>query len=433
MLQFIKAFEKTLLVVIKLFMIFILYMIFYRFFADYSAELTRFSRVSVIIATTFFVLCYIMIKLFGSLDFGKRQTRELSLSIIIAVAFTDLFTYCQLCVMEKSVVPVYVFILVVVVHAISVYAIVKLGNDLYFAANPPVKVALICPDIKIACKIAGKVRLYKNRYKITTVADINSDNLYEDIDNNEGVIIANIPVTNRKAIIDYCYKHRKNIYCIPDLCDIVVNNCSLDFFDDSLVLIKNMSGLTFEQRFIKRVIDIVISFVAIIISSPVMLLEALAIKLEDGGSVIFRQKRVTIDGRIFSVYKFRTMTENKDVMAAQKNDLRITKVGSFLRKTRIDELPQMFNILKGDMSIVGPRPEWNELSDRYQKELPEFEYRLKVKAGLTGYAQIMGKNSTLPKDKLLLDMYYIENYSLLLDIKILLQTIITVITPEKSE
>ncbi len=437
MLKFIKAFEKTVLVFIKLFMILILYMVFYRFFCDFSPELSRVSRVSVIVTTTFLLLCFVMIKLFGSLTFGKKATRELALSVILAVIFTDIFAYCQLCVMEKRIMPFIAFFMVLFVHTIMVFVIVKLGNDLYFAVNPPKNVVLICTELNDSGKIMQKLKYYQNRYKVTKIVYIYSPSVYDDIDVNDGAVLYDLPPVRKKNIIDYCYKNSKDIYLLPDLSDLIINNSQSGFFDDSLVLTKNMSGLSFEQRLVKRTADIIISLAAIIISSPIMLIEALAIKLEDGGKVIYRQERSTINGRTFSVFKFRTMTEdikkNSGAIVAQKNDKRITKTGKFLRKTRMDELPQMFNILIGDMSIVGPRPEWNRLSNEYVKDLPEFEYRLKVKAGLTGYAQIMGRYSTTPRDKLMLDLYYIENYSFMLDLKIFFQTIITVLTPEKSE
>ncbi|MEG2081456.1 MAG: sugar transferase, partial [Oscillospiraceae bacterium] len=168
----------------------------------------------------------------------------------------------------------------------------------------------------------------------------------------------------------------------------------------------------------------IISFVALILTSPIMAVCAIAIKAEDGGKVFFKQKRATKDGNVFSVYKFRTMKEknsiNKSVTA---DDDRITKVGKYLRKFRVDELPQIINIFKGEMSVVGPRPEMLENVDQYTENLPEFSYRLRVKAGLTGFAQIAGKYNTSPKDKLVMDLMYIEKYSVWQDIKLMFQTI----------
>ncbi len=206
--------------------------------------------------------------------------------------------------------------------------------------------------------------------------------------------------------------------------DVVMLGARPAILDDKPLVSAVVRDLTFEQRFVKRAMDIVMSGVGLIVCGPLMLVCAALIKAEDGGSVFFRQLRATKGGELFNVYKFRTMTETDTVNeSAKNNDKRITKVGKYLRMFRIDELPQFFNILKGDMSVVGPRPEMVENVSKYTAELPEFSYRLKVKGGLTGYAQIVGKYNTSPKDKLVLDLMYIEKYSLWLDIKLIMQTI----------
>ena len=190
--------------------------------------------------------------------------------------------------------------------------------------------------------------------------------------------------------------------------------------------------ITFEERIVKKLMDMVISSLAIVLLSPILLVSAICIKRQDGGKILFRQKRATVHGRVFEIYKFRTMRENVDNYSSTKDDDRITKVGKVLRKYRIDELPQLFNILKGDMSLVGPRPEMLENVEDYTKELPEFRYRLRMKAGLTGYAQIYGKYNTSSKDKLMLDLMYIENYSILKDIQLLFRTILVLFKAENS-
>ena len=195
--------------------------------------------------------------------------------------------------------------------------------------------------------------------------------------------------------------------------------------------------MSIEQAFAKRTMDIVIAGIACVIASPFMLVTALAVKLQDGGPALYKQKRLTIDGEEFYVYKFRSMRMDaeKDGVArlASAGDSRITPVGAFIRKVRLDELPQLFNILKGDMSIVGPRPERPEIAAQYEAEMPEFQYRLRVKAGLTGYAQIFGKYNTTPYDKLKLDLHYIQNYSVMLDVKLMIQTVKILFMKESTE
>lgn len=207
-------------------------------------------------------------------------------------------------------------------------------------------------------------------------------------------------------------------------------------FDTPLLLSRN-SGLTLEQRLGKRALDIALSLAALIIFSPIFVLTALAIKLQDGGPIFFFQKRVTINGKEFFICKFRSMIVDAEQdgksLPAIDNDPRITEIGRFLRATRIDELPQIFNILKGDMSIVGPRPERTEHIEAYCSEIPEFSYRLKVRGGLTGYAQVYGKYNTTAYDKLKLDLMYIQNYSIKLDIEIILKTIQVLFEKESTD
>ena len=195
--------------------------------------------------------------------------------------------------------------------------------------------------------------------------------------------------------------------------------------------------LSFDQRLFKRALDLIIAVPMTIIASPVMLFTAAAIKLYDKGPVFYKQIRCTKYEREFEIYKFRSMIVNAEgdgvAKLAKENDERITPVGKFIRATRVDELPQLFNIIKGDMSFVGPRPERPEIMKQYCEEMPEFPFRTRVKAGLTGYAQVYGKYNTTPYDKLKLDLFYIENYSLWTDIKLILMTVKTVLKKEATE
>ena len=188
--------------------------------------------------------------------------------------------------------------------------------------------------------------------------------------------------------------------------------------------------------FVKRAMDIGISALGIVLASPVMLLIAACIKLYDGGPVFYKQNRQTKDGKEFQILKFRSMivdSERQGARLAKANDDRITPVGKVIRRLHFDELPQLFNILSGDMAFVGPRPERKEITEEYTKKIPEFPFRLKVKAGLTGYAQVYGQYNTVPYDKLKLDLTYITNYSIWLDIKLIILTVKILFQKEKSE
>ena len=219
--------------------------------------------------------------------------------------------------------------------------------------------------------------------------------------------------------------------------DLILSGAEMmHFFDTPLFLIRG-EALSIDQRFVKRVMDIVLAVILLLVLWPFMLLTALAIYLYDRGPVLYKQTRCSLYGKEFSIYKFRSMITDaeKDGVArlAGKSDDRITPVGKWIRKTRLDELPQLLNVLRGDMSFVGPRPERPELVREYEKDLPEFDYRMHVKAGLTGYAQIYGKYNTVPYDKLKLDLYYVEHYSLWQDIQLLILTTKIVFSPDSTE
>ena len=185
---------------------------------------------------------------------------------------------------------------------------------------------------------------------------------------------------------------------------------------------------------VKRVFDFIASLLFLVLFFWVFLAIAIAIKLDDGGDIFYRQNRATYGGRVFQIVKFRSMRQEVGDIhrSVTSDDDRITRVGHVIRKFRIDELPQLWNVLKGDMSIVGPRPEMLENVEKYTEELPQFSYRLRVKAGLTGFAQVYGRYNSTPKDKLILDLLYIENYSIWLDIKLIFRTFLVLLTPEKS-
>lgn len=231
----------------------------------------------------------------------------------------------------------------------------------------------------------------------------------------------------KKKLVIMCEKNNTEVYVTRDIDDLVlIGYDSYNLFDVSFLKSSQTKYYLF-YNLIKRLIDIIASLIGIVVLAPIMFIVALAIKIEDKGPVLYSQRRYTIKGKIFNIYKFRSMilTAEEDGKAklAEKNDQRITKVGKIIRMTRLDELPQLFNILLGEMTIVGPRPERPEIADNYVKTLPEFEMRLKVKAGLTGYAQVFGRYNTTTKNKLRMDLLYIRKRSILLDLKIILITI----------
>ena len=259
----------------------------------------------------------------------------------------------------------------------------------------------------------------------------------EKIERYEGVVICDIPSQVRNVILKYCYQRSIRTYTTPKISDILIRSSeSLHLFDTPLLLSRN-HGLSFEQRIMKRGMDVVLSLAALFLLSPVFLITAAAIKLYDKGPVFYFQERCTKDGKVFRICKFRSMVEDAEKeghsIPATDEDPRITPVGRIIRATRIDELPQILNILKGDMSIVGPRPERVEHVELYTRQIPEFRYRMKVKGGLTGYAQVYGKYNTSAYDKLKLDLMYIQNYSLMMDVGIIFKTVKVLFMKESTE
>ncbi len=324
-------------------------------------------------------------------------------------------------------------ILAIICQITGIVGMTYLGNYVFFRINPPEKCLVVTSSKESFKELAGAVSAFKKQYQITEVKDYRDKDISISILKADTVFVYNVPVRERTEIIEYCYRNMRNIYFNPEIADVVELSAHHVIIDDISLISAPMKELSFEQRLMKRLLDLVGAFVGLVLTSPIWASAAIAIKVEDHGSVFFKQKRATKNGQVFEVYKFRTMRENVKNYSVVADDDRITKVGRFLRKFRIDELPQLYNILKGEMSLVGPRPEMLENVYMYTKEYPEFAYRLRVKAGLTGYAQIAGKYNTTPKYKLVLDLMYIEKYSIVKDIKLILQTLIVLLKPDSTE
>lgn len=300
------------------------------------------------------------------------------------------------------------------------------------------KVALVIGNDS-ADKLAKKLITKQwDIYELRYISHGLSNKLFEYLDKSEVVFICeDVGAEIRDKVLTACIEKRKSVYVVPKLYEINLISSRLDRVDDIPVLKVKKLGLTIEQKIIKRAIDILFSILGIIVTLPIMIVIALLIKLQDRGPVFFKQTRVTEGDRIFEIIKFRTMIKDAEKLTgpvvAGENDPRITRLGRILRATRLDELPQLINILKGDMSIVGPRPERPYFVEQFNKEIPDYKFRTLVKAGLTGLAQVLGKYNTTAEDKVKYDILYIRNYSIFLDLKIILQTIKIVFMKESTE
>lgn len=433
--------ESLLWLFIKLCLYVALMATFMLFLAVENKPLIRLSRTMGITMTTFIVVGLLFVSIYGKYDVGRRKSKPIIYSISLATVFTDIITYLQLMIMNTITPSVYAFRLVslgalflaIVVQILIIIIFTYLGNALFFRIHKPEKCFIVTSSQKSLDEIVRGINKYKKQYKIDGVFNYKDRELLSKLEKADTVFLYDIPMRQRSEIVNYCYKNRKNIYFNPEVEDIVEMSSEYYLLDDISMLNHNIKGLTMEQRIIKRSMDILLALFIGIISSPVWIVSAIAIKAYDGGSILFKQNRATINGTVFKVYKFRTMKENVINHSVTEDDDRITAPGRILRKIRMDEIPQLLNILKGDMSFVGPRPEMIENVKSYTEELPEFRYRLRVKAGLTGYAQIAGKYNTTPKDKLMMDMMYIENYSVFKDIQLLFQTAIVLLKSDSTE
>ena len=309
--------------------------------------------------------------------------------------------------------------------------------NLYRKTFPPFQLLEVYGDYKHG--LHHKINEVKFKYHVAEMVhySISEEELIEKMGKYDAVLISDVPSYYKNRVLKLCLDYDKRVYLVPKISDIIVRySDELNLIDTPLFLARN-TGMSYFERFIKRVFDIVLSGAALVILSPILLVTAIAIKMEDGGPVFFRQERCTINGKKFMILKFRSMIvdaekDGRPHPAGEKDD-RITKVGNVIRALRIDELPQLINILGGTMSIVGPRPERVEHVEKYTAEIPEFTFRSKVKGGLTGYAQVYGKYNTTALDKLKLDLIYIMNYSLLLDLQIIFETVKILFQKESTE
>lgn len=426
---------------IKSIMYILAFAAFYGPLAYYNWPLLNLSRTSVVTVISYFAVLQFFSSIYGGFDIGKRKTKPIIVSVMLAEVFTDIFAYIMLTVMNTNEKNNATFMfeqpwlipLIIIVQWIIIFAFANFATYVYFKIYDPERVLIVTGSVQSLHEIMRAVSKFRLQYRINEIKRYDSKDLKESMSRNDTIFLYNIPTQVRADLTYYCYQNMKDVYINPDAIDIVEMSSDHVILDDISLLHFSSKGLTFEQRFFKRAMDIIISLFALIITSPLILVSAVMIKLEDGGPVIFKQNRVTKDGNIFSVYKLRTMKENSENISAYEGDDRVTRTGRFLRRFRIDELPQFVNVLRGEMSVVGPRPEMLVNIFNYSKDLPEFEYRLRVKAGITGYAQIAGKYNTSPKDKLSLDMMYIENYSFWMDIKLIFQTIGVLFKKDSTE
>ena len=388
-----------------------------------------------------FVYALLVISLFSlnrSFVYGRLKLSHIFISQVIDIAIVNVITYLQLCLMANKMITVFPIIVLFFADVIICFVLCYVYTVMYHKVNTPRNTLLIYGNDD-ASRLAEYVNKESQRLNVTSSVSTDSglDYVLKTIPSYDAVIINDVDAGFRNDVLKYCYEKEIRTYMVPKISDILIRGSDDVTMNDTPFLLVRGKGLGIYNRIIKRIMDVVLCLVALIVFSPILILIALAIKIEDHGPIFYTQERVTQNEKRFNIIKFRSMIVDaeKDGVSvpATDNDPRITKVGRVIRRFRVDELPQIFNILKGDMSIVGPRPERVEHVEKYKSEIPEFVFRYKVKGGLTGYAQVYGKYNTSAYDKLRLDLLYIENYSVLLDIKLIIETVRILFSKESTE
>lgn len=432
--RLIKFIASTILIAIQTC---IFYFVWFRLYELEGPQ--YFVRGNYVIIAQYALLLFCFNKIYGGFKIGYLRIFEIMFSQVLAVLCVNVITYPQLCLIARwafldNLAPIaFMTVAELALVFVWVFATHKLMIWLYPAKQMVMIYGEYGPD-----GLAKKIRTREDNYRICEYVSCDQDIqvIKDAILKYRCALLTDIPSNIRNELLKFCFENDVRCYCVPKISDImVVSASSINQFDTSLLLMRNQ-GLFVDQKIVKRIFDVVLALILTILASPFMLIIAIAIKLCDRGPVFFKQERLTEGGKVFKVFKFRSMymrAPDKVYTLTRKGDPRVTPVGNIIRRLHLDELPQLFNILKGDMSFVGPRPECPAIAEDYCTVVPEFKYRLKVKAGLTGYAQVYGKYNTTPYDKLKLDLTYIENYSFLLDLKLIALTFKVMFHPDNTE
>lgn len=413
--------------------------VWYRYYAQSGIIGRRFVRGNYAIIALYTLMLYLFYRVYGGFKVGYLRVFEVLYSQILSLICVNIITYFQMSLIGRwrfgtNLVPLVNMTLVELV----IVVIWVVGMRWVYARIYPPRKMLLIYGARNPRDLVNKVSTREDKFIICERVHLTrgEETIKKKILEYPAVILADIPAHERNLYLKYCFEKNIRCYSIPKLSDIMLRSAdSIHLFDTTLLLSRNR-GLTAEQLFVKRAMDIVLSMLGLVLAAPFMIVIAVLIKAYDGGPVFYKQPRLTRDKKVFQILKFRSMkveSETDGARLARKADDRITPVGRVIRNIHFDELPQIFNILKGDMSLVGPRPERPEIAEQYQKEIPEFDYRLKVKAGLTGYAQVYGKYNTTPYDKLKLDLTYIESYSVMQDLMLLMLTFKILFQKENTE
>lgn len=410
----------------------------YHYNAAHNGHDMGHTRMNIFVVLYTVILCFTL-RTYKSYNFGNTSTAMLIYSQSLSVLASGGVFYVVLVIANSKLFTPVPLLLLLVAQIILNTVWSFIGNKLYFTLNKPKKAVVFYKGKSELLRLRDIIENNKT-FSVSEIVEVR-DECFEDLigyfDKNEMAFVAGLELDLRNEIIEYCVKNSVHCYVVPVIGDIIMMGSShLDVYSVPVFDVSRRE-INIEYAVIKRAIDIICSLVAIVLLSPAMLVTAIAIKLYDRGPALYKQVRLTKDGREFKILKFRSMKVNAEsdgvARLATDNDDRITPVGKIIRAIRFDELPQLFNILKGDMTIVGPRPERPEIAAQYEEVLPEFALRLQVKAGLTGFAQVYGKYNTEPYDKLQMDLMYVNKMSFIEDVKLIFATVKILFLKESTQ
>lgn len=411
---------------------FITYLVFKDSLSAYEDNLHAFISISPYIGIFYMIIGHIF-----ELDKPKEFTfLGVAYSVVLCIACLFMLTMAMSFLTRKFAYPRSILIVSSIIQIILLTCWHLVINKKYLIESNKKKVLVIGHEKAkwLARKLLNSDGMWTN---IQCICSPDSINLKKNLTDCDVVFLSDdVGESKKQGIAEHCIEMQKDFFYEPKNQEIFLFNSNLVQVGDTPILKVKSFGGNMEQNLPKRILDIILSSVAIIILLIPYLIVAVILK-SGGGSVLYKQERVTQGGRIFSIYKFRTMIENAEALSgptlAQDTDTRITRLGHFLRATRLDEIPQIYNILIGDMSIVGPRPERPFFVEQFAKDIPEYNLRHTVKAGLTGLAQIQGKYNTSAADKLKYDLLYINNYSFALDLKLIMRTLNILLKKSSTE
>ena len=397
------------------------------------------AKTLLMVGILYCVVYFFFAKMYDAHKIGLYRLQELAFSQMLAYGISDgvLFIAAFFWFHNFQRIRIRLFLLAFVLQFVLILINTFLFNRLYAHFDEPRKIMILygSEDYKrLLMKIQEKNRRYQVLACMSESEDISA--ILETLAKCKDIYLCDVRDEVKDRVILFCNAHQKDIHISMDIGDLLILGDEVSHSFDTPFLRNKKTPVAWYYPLLKRLSDIVISVTAILLLSPIMIVTALGIKLYDHGPVFYKQTRLTKDGRRFEIIKFRSMKMDAEKNGAQLStvhDDRITPIGKIIRKLRIDELPQLFNILKNDMAVVGPRPERPEIASQYEQDIPEFHLRLRVKAGLTGYAQVYGKYNTTPLDKLKLDLIYIAQRSVLFDLRILFYTLKIIFIPESTE